>query len=112
MTLVSEHRMHDDRGQEAECSEPERGDVRKWAFEAHPRQFVDGQRAQIPHEAEQGCQEQERIETRSESRRAAGAYDHREQHRVEHDAGTEPDQVQQLADVQGGRHGTSVSDYW
>jgi hypothetical protein len=110
VTFISQNGMDDDSRQKAEGRKPDGRQKWEWALDSHLGELVRGKRTQIPRETKQRRNEEEWIEPRSKARRPSRANDHREQHRVEHDAGTESDEVQQLADVQGGRHGTSVSD--
>ncbi len=99
--LAAEHRMDHDGRQEAEGAEADRHEVRERALDAHLGQLVDGQRAEIPDQAEQRGRQQQGIERRCDARRPPGADHHDEQHGVGRDAGAQSDQVQQFADVHG-----------
>src|SRR5207247_1058651 len=69
---------------------------REWSLDADFWKLVGGQSAEIPDQAEHRSRKEERIEARRAGR-ASRAHHHDEKHRIEHDAGAQADQVQELA---------------
>ena len=101
-TLASEDGVDHDCRKKPEGAKSHRGDIRKRTFDTDLRQFVQRERAEIPDQTENGREKQQRIESPSDTRRLVEAHHHREQHRVQHDAGAQPDKIQEFADIQGG----------
>jgi len=100
MTVSAQHRVDHDRREKAERSESDRHQVRERTLESDFRQLIGSQRAKVPDETEHGGQEQERIEGRACAWRPAGPDDHHEQHGVQDHARAQPDEIQQLANIQ------------
>jgi len=96
VALVAQHRLHYDGGKEAERRVAGCDQHRERPLDADLRQLVGRQRTEIPDQAEDGGGEQEGIEPRRRGR-APRADHHRQQHRIEHDARAQADQIQQLA---------------
>lgn len=107
--LASQHGMDDDGRQEPQRGEPHGNKQRKWTFDPHFREFVGRQSAEVPDEPQDRRKEQQGVDTALTARRSPGPQDHGQEHRVEHYAGAETDEIEQLAHVKAGRHSTRLT---
>ncbi len=106
LVAAAQHGVHDSGWQQAERAKSDRGDQRR-PGDAEFREHVSRQRAQVPQQPQDRRQQQQRIGRGGVAGAAPRTNHHREQHRVERDAGAQADEVQQFAEVHG-RHGTHL----